>query len=467
MLSTTNTTSNNWIKIIPFHDIVLWDVKRYSSKKIQSKYPIVKLGSCIHEQNHRNKLSDYPENEFGILGVSNKIGIFDAYIKKGININQPYKKMENGWLAYNPYRINVGSIGMKTESQKHDFISPAYVVFSCNEKLLPDFLYKLFKTERFNQIINENTTGSVRQNLTFEILKTLDIPLPPINRDLTGEGFIGQTQEELLKSYYFKIEEANAQDKDAEDKERKINSYLLDVLGVNIEKNVKQKGISFTKYRFIDRWATDYLFNANSMKGIADAKYPVLKVKNFLSSFQYGLSLKATEEPIGIPMLRMNNIVNSELEIADLKYIKIGESQKEKLLLEKGDLLFNRTNSKELVGKTAVFELDAEYTFASYLIRLKLDTNKVNPHYINCLLNSPIGRVQIDLVSRQVLGQANVNAQELQDFIFPIPDDITIQDGIVQEISGIKKEANALRNKADYNRKKAIKEFEQAIFKES
>ena len=201
------------------------------------------------------------------------------------------------------------------------------------------------------------------------------------------------------------------------------------------------------------------------MKGIVDAKYPVLKMKNFLSSFQYGLSLKATEEPIGTPMLRMNNIVNSELDIADLKYIKIKQSQKEKSLLNKGDLLFNRTNSKELVGKTAVFELDAEYTFASYLIRLKLDTNKVNPHYINYLLNSPIGRVQIDLVSRQVLGQANVNAQELQDFIFPIPDDITIQNDIVQKISGIKKEANELRYKANYNRKKAINEFEQAIFK--
>ena len=142
------------------------------------------MGSCIQEQSHRRKLSDYPENEFGILGVSNKIGIFDAYKEKGININQPYKKIENGWLAYNPYRINVGSIGMKTSSQKFDFISPAYVVFSCNEKLLPDFLYKLFKTERFCQIINENTTGSVRQNLTFGILKSLNIPLPPINRDL-------------------------------------------------------------------------------------------------------------------------------------------------------------------------------------------------------------------------------------------------------------------------------------------
>lgn len=463
----TNDILNSRMKIISFHEVVLWDVKRYSSKKIQSDYPIVKLGSCIQEQSHRVRLSDFPDEEFGILGVSNKVGIFDAYQEKGGNINQPYKKMKDGWLAYNPYRINVGSVGVKTNIQKYDFISPAYIVFSCGDKLLPDFLYKLFKTECFNRIINENTTGSVRQSLTFDILKTLDIPLPPVSRDSIKGIFIGQTQEEFLRSYYLKIEEAKKQDKEAENKELEINSYLLDVLGVNIEKNERQKGMSFTKYSFIDRWATDYLFNVKSIKGITEAKYPTLKVKNFLLSFQYGSSSKASEEPAGTPILRMNNIVNAELNIADLKYIQIDEFQKEKLLLEKGDLLFNRTNSKELVGKTAVFELNGDYVFASYLIRLKLDSKKVNPHYINYLFNSPIGRMQIDMVSRQVLGQANVNAQELQDFIFPIPKDIKIQNQIVREISCIKNEAKKLRDKAEHNRQKAIKEFEQALFKQS
>lgn len=449
----TKEVTKNLIKFLPFRDVVLWDVKRYASEKIKSQYPIVKLGLHIQEQSRKVKLFDFPENEFGILGVNNRIGIFDAYKEKGANINQAYKRMEKGWLAYNPYRVNVGSIGMRTEQQTHDFISPAYVVFSCKETLLPDFLYKLFKTERFNKIINESTTGSVRQNLTIDILKSLDIALPPI-----------EIQQSLLNEYYLKSKEALEQDKIAVEKEEEINLYLLNKLGVNLEKTVKRKGISFTKFSMIDRWAADYLFNLSSIKGITEASYPAIKIRNLLLSYQYGLSLKATEEPIGIPMLRMNNINNSELDIDDLKYITIAEDQKDKNLLNKGDLLFNRTNSKELVGKTAVFELDGEYTFASYLIRLKLDTEKVNVHYINYLFNSPIGRVQIDMISRQVLGQANVNAQELQDFIFPIPD-LKTQNLIVEEVLKIKKEANALKMMAELNRKEAIKEFEKAIFK--
>ena len=361
--------------------------------------------------------------------------------------------MEMGWLAYNPYRVNVGSIGIRTKEHENEFISPAYVVFSCKEALLPDFLFKLFKTERFNKIINESTTGSVRQNLTIDILKTMDIALPPV-----------EIQKRLLQTYYFKTKKALNQDKEALIKEQDINAYLLEILGVSLEKSVKKKGISFTRFSFVDRWAADYIFNLSSIIGITEAKYPVQKVRNFILSYQYGLSSKATEEPIGIPMLRMNNINNSELDTTDLKYILIHEKQKNKILLAKDDLLFNRTNSKELVGKTAVFDLDEEFTFASYIIRLKLDTEKVNVYFLNYLFNSPIGRVQIDMISRQVLGQANVNAQELQDFIFPIPD-LKTQNRIVNDVSKIKDAAKSLKEKAELNRKEAIKEFEQAIFK--
>jgi restriction endonuclease S subunit len=68
------------------------------------------------------------------------------------------------------------------------------------------------------------------------------------------------------------------------------------------------------------------------------------------------------------------------------------------------------------------------------------------------------------MISRQVLGQANVNAQELQDFIFPIPA-ITIQNNIVAELSEIKAEANKMKELAEHHRKEAIKEFEKAVIK--
>jgi type I restriction enzyme, S subunit len=357
-------------------------------------------------------------------------------------------------LAYNPYRVNVGSIGMRTVEHKHDFISPAYVVFSCRADLLPEFLCMLFKTGKFTKIINENTTGSIRENLSFDSLKRLEIALPP-----------REIQKKLLETYTIKTRLAYVQEKEAMDKEQEIDSYLSDVLGVNHAKPFGKTSIRFTSFSFLDRWGADYLSNPDSIKAIIGSSYPAQKLRNFLLSYQYGSSFKASEEPIGVPILRMNNVNNGELDIDDLKYIPTQLALEKKILLDSGDLLFNRTNSKELVGKTAVFDMEGDYTFASYLIRLKLDAKKVNVHFINYLFNSPIVRMQIDQISRQSLGQANVNAQELQDFIFPIPDRKT-QNEIVRMISRMKEAIHSLKEQAELNQSRAIKEFEAAIFKQ-
>ena len=443
-----------WFKTVPFSDVVLWDVKRYSFEKIKSQYPIVKLGMHIQEESHKVKLADFPDEEFGILGVNNKIGIFDAYKEKGANINQAYKKIEKGWLAYNPYRVNVGSIGLRSEEHENEYISPAYVVFSCKETLLPDFLFKLFKTERFNKVINASTTGSVRQNLTIDILKSLDIPLPPI-----------EVQQRILDQYYSESNKSIELAAKSKQIDSEINTFLLQELGINLKVKERKSGLSFTQFSTIDRWSVDYLFNLSSIDGLQKAKYPFHPISRYIIESQYGLSSKASTEPVGTPMLRMNNINNSEIDFSDLKYISLTKNEKKKYLLEKGDLLFNRTNSKELVGKTAVFKEDEEFTFASYLIRLKINRLKLDVDYINFLFNSSIGRIQIDLISRQVLGQANVNAQELKEFVFPIPE-IEIQKAIAKKALDMKEEQSYLNSQAEDQKINAITNVEKAVLSE-
>ncbi|MCC6252632.1 MAG: restriction endonuclease subunit S [Bacteroidia bacterium] len=222
----------------------LWDTKRYTSKSITSIYEVVDLGNCIKEENKKYKLFEEEEKEFGILGVNNKTGIFDAYLQKGKDINQAYKKMEVGWLAYNPYRINVGSIGVRLTEHKNEYISPAYVVFSCKNNILPEYLFLLFKTNTFNKVINESTTGSVRQNLTIDILKKLKIPLPSIKE-----------QEALVRVYHKKTKEAESLSLQANDLESEIEKYFLEQLGLK-PFSIKEKILTLqtTDYVSLDRW---------------------------------------------------------------------------------------------------------------------------------------------------------------------------------------------------------------------
>jgi type I restriction enzyme, S subunit len=112
---------------------------------------------------------------------------------------------------------------------------------------------------------------------------------------------------------------------------------------------------------------------------------------------------------------------DSVLDLSELKYLHLQERDQANLLLETGDILVNRTNSADLVGKCAVFDLENEYSFASYLIRLRLDKTKAEPNFVASYINSPLGREYMFREKKQMTGQANINATKLKDLQIPIP----------------------------------------------
>lgn len=176
------------------------------------------------------------------------------------------------------------------------------------------------------------------------------------------------------------------------------------------------------------RWDPNYYRCMSVFRDkVKDCPFPLRRLKPSLSLVQYGISERATEEPVGVPMLRMVNLQADAWDITELKYIKMKESEKKVYLLRNGDLLFNRTNSKELVGKCNVFNLPGEYVFASYLIRVRLKADTLLPDYVTAYLASPVGRIQIDAVSRQIAGMTNINAEEIRDLLIPIPKQETQQ----------------------------------------
>ncbi|MCA2555015.1 MAG: restriction endonuclease subunit S [Microcystis sp. M04BS1] len=154
---------------------------------------------------------------------------------------------------------------------------------------------------------------------------------------------------------------------------------------------------------------------------LSRSMFPLQRIGNLVSTVQYGCSALASLEPIGVPILRMNNLQNDGWELSNLKYIQLTEDQLNTYKLKIGDLVFNRTNSKELVGKCEVFRESGDWVFASYLIRVRTDEQKLNPQFASDFLNTYIGRLQIDRFSRQIIGMTNINAEEIKQILLPLP----------------------------------------------
>lgn len=136
-----------------------------------------------------------------------------------------------------------------------------------------------------------------------------------------------------------------------------------------------------------------------------------------------GSSVKSHNCEQGVPVLKMGDIQEGKLVLGGQKKVPRQIEDLPQLFLKRFDLLYNRTNSAELVGKTGIYlGEDDTYTFASYLIRIRFPTRLRNPAYSNLAMNAPYFRVtQIMPELRQQCGQANVNGTKLRNMVIPVP----------------------------------------------
>lgn len=154
---------------------------------------------------------------------------------------------------------------------------------------------------------------------------------------------------------------------------------------------------------------------------IHNSGFEITSIGSVIESTQYGTSGKAQDIFGNYKILRMGNLTKDGfLNLDDIKYIDIEKEDKDKYLVNNGDILFNRTNSKELVGKTALYNLDYPMAFAGYLIRVRV-TKKINPLFLTRQMNQKFFKDTLYIKAKTAIGMANINAKELRNFkiIFP------------------------------------------------
>ena len=170
-------------------------------------------------------------------------------------------------------------------------------------------------------------------------------------------------------------------------------------------------------------------------------------IRDVISEARYGSSRPAVDGG-QYPYLRMNNITyGGELDLSDVKRIDVPDNELEKCTVRRGDVLFNRTNSRELVGKTCVYNRDEMMVLAGFVIRVRVNS-EVLPEFLSAFLNTDFSKQMLLGMCKTAIGQANINAQELQNISLYIPP-INLQQKFVEFKAQVDKSKLAVQKSLD------------------
>lgn len=450
----------DFLEFVDFKKLGNWDYKSYLKNEVFSKYEVVLLGTVLEYENKKQMLNLLPEKEFGILGISNEIGMFDAYIEKGKNIKQPYKIVKNGFIAYNPYRINVGSMGIKTSDIKNTYISSAYVVFSCKKSIIPEYLYLLMKTDYFNKQVIDNTTGSVRQTLSFQNLSKIKIPLPPL-----------EVQEKIVNQYNEKMIQAEEKEKQAKQIENEIEEYLFKELGISENViDIDQKGkytlLKIVQFQKIKEWEVTKI--SGKLK-YTTSKYEENSIGESLKVIKEifrGKSPKYCENSNAFILNQKCNRWNT----IDLKYVKKVDkdwaiSFDSKFYTKENDILINSTGEGTLGRSTCIKEKEhINLLYDSHLLLLRLNDKYIDSQFFVYLFNSNYVQEQINILKGAIsTKQTELGIEKVKKIKIPIPP-LDIQKNISETILKKEEKVNNLNSMTKQLRKTARIELQNEIF---
>ncbi|RGP84796.1 hypothetical protein BC355_15930 [Vibrio cholerae] len=261
-----------------------------------------------------------------------------------------------------------------------------------------EYLFRCIQSKS-EEIVRQGKGATVK-GITVDVLKNLQIPLPPL-----------ETQKQIAAV----LEKADQLRKDCQQMEQELNSLAQSV--------------------FIDMFGDP----VTNPKG-----WEIVTIGDLLLSANYGTSEKASTEKKKYPVLRMNNITyEGNWDFSSLKYMDMSEDDEDKYLVESGDILFNRTNSKELVGKTAVYREATPMAYAGYLVRARCN-ELAHPEYISSFMNSRFTKKTLQSMCKSIVGMANINAKEFQKISVAKPP-IELQQEFARRVEAIRAEVEATK----------------------
>lgn len=345
---------------------------------MKSRYQVAELGKHVHQVSSRNRSG----LEIEVFSVTNSEGFTRSteYFSKEVFSKDVsnYKVVKPSQFAYNPSRINVGSIDFLRHSSPV-LVSPLYIVFECSEDIHADYLLRYLKSDWGNAQIRANTEGAVRDSLKYKGLENIKFPLAPLNDQIRIARLLG------------KVEGLIAQRKQhLQQLDDLLKSVFLEMFGDPVRNEKGWDIVSLSSY----------------------------------GSFKNGLNFGKGESGRSVRYLGVGDFkAKARLDdIGGLSFIELNELPSEDYFLKDDDLLFVRSNgNRELVGRCmAVYPADEKVTYSGFIIRYRIDNPNLKSTYLVHLFRSIAFR-RVIFQGGQGANIQNINQKILSGLPVPLP----------------------------------------------
>lgn len=285
----------------------------------------------------------------------------------------------------------VGTIGVPyvISDEKEFYFKDGNVIWLKNKGVFDaSYMYYLYKTVFIDNQIHSMSAGTTVDTYTIINAKNTIIPLPPLSEQ--------QRIVERIEELFAKLDEAKERLQEVADSFAVRKAAILHK--------------AFTG-ELTKQWRRE--------NGVSDESWEEKTIGEICSSLKYGTSKKSSDDG-EVVVLRMGNLQNGEIDWSNLAYTSDEEDIK-KYLLKSGDVLFNRTNSPELVGKTSIYRGEMPAIYAGYLIKLDYEKNIIVGDYLNYYLNSSKAKEYYMQVKTDGVSQSNINAKKIGEFEIHLP----------------------------------------------
>lgn len=286
---------------------------------------------------------------------------------------------------------NIGSIGKVfrvPHLNKPMTLAPNSIMIKCYRETDYDLLYYYFLSPFGTEQLYSITTGTAVKKFNKTDLKTICLPLPPLSEQ--------QRIVDRIESLFAKLDEAKQKAQDALDSFETRKAAILHK--------------AFTG-ELTAQWRKEH--------GVGMESWENVSVSEICHSLKYGTAKKSSSEGT-VVVIRMGNLQDGEISWDDLAYSN-DEEDIEKYKLVPGDVLFNRTNSPALVGKTSIYRGEYPAIYAGYLIKLDYDRSRIIGDYLNYSLNTVSAKEYCNSVKTDGVNQSNINAKKIGAYIFAMP----------------------------------------------